>query len=73
MSGTNFNKTKEDLTTFAHKAWTVSSLAKILKTSLEYGSNIRKIDIIYLAGLLDEMLEKQKYEISSIKRNLFGL
>ena len=73
MSGKKLNKTKKDLTSFVHNAWTVSSLAKILKNSLEYGSNIRKVDILYLAGLLDEILEKQKSEISGIKKNLFGL
>ena len=73
MSEKNLNKLKEELTNFTHRTWTISSLAKILSNSLEYGSNMRKIDTIYPANLLDEMLEKQKYKISSIKKNLFGI
>ena len=69
----NLKQTEEDLTNFVQQSWAAASLARILKDSLEYGSNINKLDTIYLAGVVDEILQKQKYKISSIKKNLFGI
>lgn len=73
MSNKNLKQIEKDLKNFAHQAWTAASLSRILKDSLEYGSNINKPDIIYLAAAVDEMLQKQKYKISNIKKNLFGI
>ena len=69
----NLKQTEEDLTNFVQQSWAAASLARILKDSLEYASNINKLDTIYLASVVDEILQKQKYKISSIKKNLFGI
>ena len=36
-------------------------------------TRLDKFDTIYLAAIVDEILQKQKYKLTSIKKNLFGM
>ena len=69
----NLEKIKKELESVVHESWTIASLTHILRDSLEYNCDIRKIDRIYLANTLVKYADEQKYKISDIKKDLFGI
>lgn len=69
----NLEKIKKELESVVHEIWTIASLTHILRDSLEYNCDIRKIDRIYLANTLVKFADEQKYKISDIKKDLFGI
>ena len=69
----NLEKIKKELESVVHEIWTIASLTHILRDSLEYNCDIRKIDPIYLANTLVKFADEQKYKISDIKKDLFGI
>ena len=73
MTENKFNKADTDLANLIHQIWIAASLSKILRNSLEYGSNINKIDTLYLSNAVEQILQKQKHKIVDIKENIFGV
>lgn len=69
----NFEKIKASLDDTIDDAWTISSIAFILKDSLKYGSQMRKIDRIYLSIALSKIIEEHKNKITDIRKDLFGV
>ena len=69
----NLEKIKKELENSINEIWIISSLSHILKESLEYNCDMRKIDRVYLASALVSYTDKQKYKLSNIKKDLFGL
>ena len=50
-----------------------TSLTKILKATLEYDNNINRLDTVYLVCTIEDLIQKQKYRLSNIKKDMFGL
>ena len=69
----NLEKTKKEFEESINDIWIIASLAHILKDSLEYNYEMRKLDRLYLASALAAYTDKQKYNLSDIKKDMFGL
>ncbi len=69
----NLEKTKKEFEESINDIWIIASLAHILKDSLEYNYEMRKLDRLYLASALAAYTDKQKYKLSDIKKDMFGL
>lgn len=69
----NLEKTKKEFEESINDIWIIASLAHILKDSLEYNCEMRKLDRLYLASALAAYTDKQKYKLPDIKKDMFGL
>ena len=69
----NLEKTKKEFEESINDIWIIASLAHILKDSLEYNYEMRKLDRLYLASALAAYKKKKKYKLSDIKKDMFGL
>ena len=66
-------KIKRNFSNSVYEIWKIASLTKILKATLEYDNNINKLDTVYLVCTIEDLIKKQKYRLSNIKKDLFGL
>ncbi len=66
-------KIKRNFSNSVYEIWKIASLTKILKATLEYDNNINKLDTVYLVCTIEDLIKKQKYKLSNIKKDLFGL
>ncbi len=71
MTKDKLNQAKTELEDFSNQLGIAAGLSRILAISLEFGSNISKLDIISLAYALKLILQTQKYKIGEIRKNLF--
>ena len=69
----NLEKIKKEFENSINDIWIIASLAHILKDSLEYNYEMRKLDRLYLASALVSFTDKQKYKLPDIKKDMFGL
>ena len=69
----NLEKIKKEFEESINDIWIIASLAHILKDSLEYNYEMRKLDRLYLASTLAAYTDKQKYKLPDIKKDMFGL
>ena len=66
-------KIKRNFSNSVYEIWKIASLTKILKATLEYDNNINRLDTVYLVCTIEDLIKKQKYKLSNIKKDLFGL
>ena len=66
-------KLKRNFSNSVYEIWKIASLTKILKATLEYDNNINRLDTVYLVCTIEDLIQKQKYRLSNIKKDLFGL
>ena len=66
-------KLKRNFSNSVYEIWKIASLTKILKATLEYDNNINRLDTVYLVCTIEDLIQKQKYRLSNIKKDMFGL